>query len=1179
MQNDPSAPGADATTPAKSTRSMTRTPRATPRAREGAAALDSSLRARDARNGASPEAAEVIKSEGEHTPIYPDDPDHPHFPFKYNRQATPLIPDAPLADGFEAILAASAHYAPFAAEPGPGDRSWAPQTPNHPTLPTFGDEDMALDPPSSARAPPTSSEQAPIQAFALLEFDDGQYYMNTFAVYLGRDMVAQKMALLRELEARYERDEGEDGRGDGHRDGRPPSSGSRDAAPRGRRRRKKRRRGSARVNSSVVSESGGIVNLDLDDTLQHEPDPRSAGSSGSRDASPRKSLFPDGHPDAPSAPARHFPDEDGHAWGSERRRRERLGFPSAADTASPYDCPIIPIHPPAAATAADGGRGGDRCAAARRAHRGISRRHVQIAYNFQDGRFEAIILGRNGAFVDEVWCAPHAVLPLRSGSCIQIGGVALRFLLPNAPPRRRRRSTLGSEGLLSRSDMSLEFEDGRGDRLERRSSSETSSSRELVDEEDAEDVSGEEGDEEGVEDEEEDEGDVESEVEEEAPTRRKYNRARRKPPAKPKLGKSRGAKTKVVAKPRLTADQVANLGLNIPADMIPPRRRGPGRPPKNGIMSKREEALLKKQIREQERQAALGHGAFDPARIAIDRDALAPEKRKYAKRKPHPAGDDGAVSDDDASEPEGGEGGGRTAGGGGSGGGKKLPPRPRSPSPEFDVARLTAEQKAKPTKSYVTILHEVLGGSSAGPMSLAQIYRAMVRRYPYYKVTATSNGWQSSVRHNLAQNAAFTKVAKEGKGHLWALDPAHPLEPERRRRPTPPAAPPPRPPPNPYAPGARPAPPPFPYHGMPPPGPNGPHGLSTPLRPGAMYPPGGPNATTPVPPGHHAPPGVPYPFPPPNPTATNATYQSPYATGPSAQAGAHGHPHPRPTGAPSPHAHPPPATNPFSAASTSPAPAPPPDPADPALADLPPHVRSEIDKFQRHLLRSLPGDPRRARATVTRAVHDALGRPPPPGASQEVVAVPTDAPQVAAIAGALGKMLTALGWSPPAAGPAAAGDAGADAATGEAKAAGGTLTPGPSPPPPAIPASAHGSPPAPPAPGRDPSPPASHPPPKDHSADTAWPPSAPSPPHDPQPSAPTAAPPRDEPAYSTRARTTGAAARRAGSEAARQVVDALAAGVKRPYGGGAGDPEGLGPGGGGGGGGGLEGARVKRVAT
>ena len=89
----------------------------------------------------------------------------------------------------------------------------------------------------------------------------------------------------------------------------------------------------------------------------------------------------------------------------------------------------------------------------------------------------------------------------------------------------------------------------------------------------------------------------------------------------------------------------------------------------------------------------------------------------------------------------------------------------------------------------LSLFHDALSNSSTGTMSLPQIYRAIERKYPYFKLRVQTQGWQSSVRHNLSQNAAFQKVQRDGKGWMWGVVPGVSIEKEKRRRASPPQMP------------------------------------------------------------------------------------------------------------------------------------------------------------------------------------------------------------------------------------------------------------------------------------------------------------------------------------------------------------------------------------------------------
>lgn len=60
----------------------------------------------------------------------------------------------------------------------------------------------------------------------------------------------------------------------------------------------------------------------------------------------------------------------------------------------------------------------------------ISRRHAQIFYNFGTGRFELSIIGKNGAFVDDIFVEKGNTVPLRNKTKIQIGQIPFQFILP-----------------------------------------------------------------------------------------------------------------------------------------------------------------------------------------------------------------------------------------------------------------------------------------------------------------------------------------------------------------------------------------------------------------------------------------------------------------------------------------------------------------------------------------------------------------------------------------------------------------------------------------------------------------------------------------------------------------------------------------------------------------------------
>ncbi|KAL9137594.1 MAG: hypothetical protein Q9175_001183 [Cornicularia normoerica] len=648
------------------------------------------------------------------------------------------------------------------------------------------------------------TEQHQIQAFAKLEFDDGEFYMNTYAVEIGRDVHAARQAA--DLQARQDTE---------------TKSRKRSASAGGSITSSKiRHRNGQNMASSVASESGGVIAVD---NYESEPTrkPRSrkpkSWSSSSQQLSRKSSmLLSNGKTDYNALAMASLM---GHDLGAD-------GFfgPNSLLPA-PELVPLVPIHPPALPEGAPSGG------------KSISRKHIRIAYNFEESLFEVEILGRNGGFVDDEWYAQGDVQTLMNGSIIQIGGVGIRFVLPDvAPGETGAEIGLGSDPLSGGKmsfDMAESIEDDSDDDVDE--DEERGRTRNIKSEEEVE---------------KEEEEEVEDEVEDEPEAVRIRAKGKKKPEPEP---------------------------LQVT------KRKGPGRPPKNGVISKREQVLLARQAREDAKVVAdRGSGAqLDRGQVKAGKNTKtvkkeepllqANGKRKYTKRKRAGGTNDQRVvrestEQTDSVPPE-------------QSIAAVLPPKPakekkppkppRSPSPVFDEATLTPEQLAKPTQNYIVLIHEALSNSETGAMALPQIYRSMQRRYPYFKLRATTLGWQSSVRHNLSQNAAFRKIERDGKGWMWGLVPGVSIEREKKKRATPPPVSqqpyyPPGPPPIQY---------PYSYPGMPPP--NG----RMPPNP-YVIPPGMPTTYMP----HGLPPRGPHGFPLPLVNAqSESTYQSPYQSTPPPQ--------------------------------------------------------------------------------------------------------------------------------------------------------------------------------------------------------------------------------------------------------------------------------------------------------
>jgi hypothetical protein len=81
----------------------------------------------------------------------------------------------------------------------------------------------------------------------------------------------------------------------------------------------------------------------------------------------------------------------------------------------------------------------------------------------------------------------------------------------------------------------------------------------------------------------------------------------------------------------------------------------------------------------------------------------------------------------------------------------------------------------KPFISYACLIAEAINSSPQERLTLADIYKYLMEKYPYFR--HTKNGWQNSIRHNLSLNRAFQKVPRSpgepGKGMFWVIDREH----------------------------------------------------------------------------------------------------------------------------------------------------------------------------------------------------------------------------------------------------------------------------------------------------------------------------------------------------------------------------------------------------------------------
>ncbi len=458
--------------------------------------------------------------------------------------------------------------------------------------------------------PSSLSEPEPrrVRAFAKLEFEDGQFYMNTYALYIGRDLHLANQAKREAKQLAKRSSSAGDASQDASRIG--PD-------------------GSATASRSLASETDGHGYLRRGKVKKAKslgPFSRRASRRNSADFQPKPRNY--------------------QALASQTISNRDLKTLSGVQDPelSRNECPLVPIKPPIGVR-----------------HTFISRRHATIAYNAESHTFDISVHGRNGAFHGSTWLAPGDSQALHDNSIIQIAGVTIRFRLPQVDRGAAKDDSeeLGtSDGVAqseaeddqSESDEKVNTDDDSDeDHAVKRAGKRKKPTKRTYD-------SG--ADSEETSDSDADDARPSIEVPDDTLPPARVSRARknRKAPVKisklrlkvqPKVVPKSTMKLKVKVKDktksrlqeenRQVKDPPGTKGskeqkpvaeekteektppapvLNIPGlppgFVPPPRRRGPGRPPKDGIMSKREKALIARQLREAEKARKLG---IDPAEL------------------------------------------------------------------------------------------------------------------------------------------------------------------------------------------------------------------------------------------------------------------------------------------------------------------------------------------------------------------------------------------------------------------------------------------------------------------------------------------------------------------------------------------------------------------------------------
>ncbi|SPQ22154.1 1e212df0-589d-4e2e-b351-d8f8a29aa673 [Thermothielavioides terrestris] len=553
----------------------------------------------------------------------------------------------------------------------------------------------------------TPHADAPLESFAKLEFADGVFEMTTYAIIIGRDKkaLAQARRNERRLEA-YQRKVREN-----EQLGLPPPT---PPIQEGR-----------KFSKSYVSEEGGMLGPESDGEDDPRPSKRRKTSRGAASGSG------DSQQPEPAGPE-PVPLDEEHPTLNRQYVSHTPGAAAVDLSAlrpSPYYVPLVPIHSP-----------GPNIASRTKA---ISRRHLMIEFNQKRGVFEAIPLHKNGFFCEDVLYNTKVVL--RSGDRLQIRDVEFVFTINGVPRGKtgaevdidedRSSSRRYSEG---GKEMSFDFESSHDP--ERRSTSpEEMEEAPPVKEDSGSELS-------------EPPEDIPEPEPEKAPEHEVMETIEKDPPAPPPSLKS-----------ELPPELYDALGP------IPQRKRGPGRPPKNGIMSKREERLRRKAAMELAKknmpqpppgEPPVKRKVGRPRKHPLPENAPdRPEKRKYKPRKPK-NGEDGEGSNAEKTMKE------------------RRREKPKTPPLELNEADYTEEQRQKPPKNYGTLIDEVLSAAPGG-LTLKQIYKRIQMKYPYFYFHVESKGWESSVRHNLIGNDAFRKNEET---HLWSRVPGIDIDAGKKRK-------------------------------------------------------------------------------------------------------------------------------------------------------------------------------------------------------------------------------------------------------------------------------------------------------------------------------------------------------------------------------------------------------------
>lgn len=274
--------------------------------------------------------------------------------------------------------------------------------------------------------PTQQNPNTEVQGYAKIEFADGVYFLNSYNLEIGRDVQAMK------------------------------------AQNRAVKRGKASIAGSHQAPKSIVSHQGGFIRADISqDGQENEYEGKRKRKREDRDGSKlvkriKKSKSSGSSSQRPSR-------RPSMAAPTQQNLDPLAEVPAAVNLAvhepSPHKMVRLYIHPAPPASTKD--------------WMGISREHLKIYFNFEKSLWEALVKGRNGAFLEDAPIAKGQTCVLWNGCHLQIGNVEMVFLLPEHVPYgetgAERLEDLDEEPEASEDlrymfkgkEMSLEFRDSR----------------------------------------------------------------------------------------------------------------------------------------------------------------------------------------------------------------------------------------------------------------------------------------------------------------------------------------------------------------------------------------------------------------------------------------------------------------------------------------------------------------------------------------------------------------------------------------------------------------------------------------------------------------------------------------------------------------------------------------------